>query len=195
MDLRAHVSGPGTIADIAAYVHNLPPERRWEELASLGKGHQRTLFLKAQGSAAVQRDDLVAEAGHVVVHRGRNSLPVFRDFSKPMVATDEGAIWGFNEGVTRRWLGPGYFRCRPCEGPVETGRSAWVVDYFQVPDARPTPDWPAIRPNSRGLSWFVFHQTRDYLRRVADGVLIGSAYRTILGRERKLDSYFLLLRR
>ena len=55
-------------------------------------------------------------------------------------------------------------------------------------------DWPTVVPNHRGLQFFVYNKTRDYLRRVCDGVLIGSAYKTFLGREWKLDSYFLLIR-
>lgn len=193
MQLRDHIEGVGPIADLAAYLANLDPSQRWEQLAGLDKRHQRTLYLKAEGSRPVVASDLVGAEGLEVVHRGKNSLRFFRDFEKRMVATDSG-IWGFNEGATRRWLGPGYFRCRPCETPDERRRSSWVVDYFDVPDAAPLEAWPTVRDNGRLLSWFVYHHTRDYLRVVADGVLIGSAHKTLFGRERKLDSYFLLVR-
>ena len=36
----------------------------------------------------------------------------------------------------------------------------------------------------------VFHRTRDFLRRVSDGVCVGAAYRN----ERSLDHYFVLAR-
>lgn len=194
MQLREHIEGVGTIGDLAAYLANLSAAQRWEQLAGLEKRHQRTLYLKAEASRAVVADDLVGDVGLEIVHQGKNSLRLFRSFEKRVVATDDG-IWGFNEGATRRWVGPGYFRCRPCETPEEKARAAWVVDYFDVPSQAPVPSWPEVHDNGRLLSWFVYHHTRDYLRVVTDGVLIGSAYKTLFGRERKLDSYFLLVRR
>jgi hypothetical protein len=46
-------------------------------------------------------------------------------------------------------------------------------------------------PNSHGLQRFVYHQTRDYLRRVCATVAIGAAFK----RDRPLDHYFVLCRR
>ncbi|MCA9566318.1 MAG: hypothetical protein KC656_00675 [Myxococcales bacterium] len=191
MDLAAHIESSGTIADIAAHLANLAPDARWASLAALQKRHQRTLWLKAEASRPVEAGDLV-EGDQPVVHRGKNSLPLFRDFEKRFVREGD-RIWGYNEGRTRRFLGPGYFLARPT-GAEESARAAWLVDYFQVPAAPPCPGWPEVRGNGRGLSFFVYHHTRDYLRVVGDGVLIGSAHRVVLGRERRLDSYFLLHR-
>ena len=56
----------------------------------------------------------------------------------------------------------------------------------------PVPDgWPRVRPNSQGLQYFVYHRTRDFMRRVSKTVSIGAAYKV----ERPLDHYFLLSRR
>lgn len=195
MDLRSHIEGTGSISEIATYLEGLTGPQRVGELLALKKRHQRTLFLKAQCSPPVTAEDLVPSTlqdTRGICHHGKNSLPFLRDFEKHFARTDEGFV-GFNEGSTRRWIGPGYFVCRPAEG-TEAVRGAWVVDYFRVPQGPVPPDWPAVVPNHRGLQLFVFHHTRDYLRRVCDGVLIGSAYKTILRRELKLDTYFLLIR-
>jgi hypothetical protein len=194
VDLTAHIEGTGSIRDIRAYLDNLEPSARWQQLAALGKKQQRTLFLKAEASDPLTQDDLVDTVQVPLVHRGKNSLMFFRDFEKRMVLTPDGTIWGYNEGSTRTFLGPGYFRARPCSGPVETQRSSWVVDYFDVPPTKPVDAWPTVHGNGRLLSFFVYNQTRDYLRKVSTGVTIGSAYKHLFGKERKLDSYFLLMR-
>jgi hypothetical protein len=58
-----------------------------------------------------------------------------------------------------------------------------------VPPAHPS-SWPDVRPNDRGASFVVYRNMVDYLRRVSQHVLIGSATRG--GKE--LGSYFLLCR-
>ncbi|MEZ4317471.1 MAG: hypothetical protein R3F61_08200 [Myxococcota bacterium] len=199
MDLRANVQGMGTIADVSAYLTNLDPGRRWAELASLSKGCQRTLYLKAEASEPLSLDWFVSDdvPPHTGVrYRGKNSLPLFRDFEKPMARTADGRVYGYNEGVLRKVLGPGYFVLRETRGD-EVSRGAVVVDYFQVPDLAPdavAPGFPPVKPNWRGLQVLVYHKTRDYLRLVAPGVVIGSAWKTMFGTERSLDSYFLLMR-
>jgi hypothetical protein len=45
-------------------------------------------------------------------------------------------------------------------------------------------------PNSRGLQRFVYHRTRDFMRRVSRHVTIGAAYKG----ESPLDHYFVLVR-
>lgn len=200
MNLREIVRGSGNIEDVAAHLENLMPGQRWGELHSLSRRDQRTLWLKAEASDPVTPADFVPEdipAGRPVPYLGRNSLPLFRDFSKPMSRTDNGVVYGFNEQTWRRLIGPGYFVMRSTRGP-EAALAGAVVDYFQVPQLGPAqlPEgFPLVKPNSRGLQWFVYHKTRDYMRRVAPGVFIGAAYKTILGRERPLNSTFLLMRK
>ena len=58
-----------------------------------------------------------------------------------------------------------------------------------IPAAHP-PGWPEIRPNSRGLSRFIYNNMVDYMRRVAKDVFIGTATRN--GSE--MGSYFMLVR-
>ena len=50
---------------------------------------------------------------------------------------------------------------------------------------------PAIKPNSAGFSRFVYHNLRDYLRRVSRDVVIGEATRM----DKPMNSYFMLSRR
>ncbi len=125
-----------------------------------------------------------------MIHDGRNTLPVapaLRRFQKRFCRPGDGTaqrLFGYNEGPTRRFIGPGYFVAVPDGGGV-------VIDYFQVPDGPVVPGWPRVRPNSYGLQRFVFHQTRDLLRRVSRHVSIGAAYK----RDRPLDHYFVLCRR
>lgn len=187
----------GTLEAVAAAIAKLPVDRRSDVLLALGKRHQRALYSLAARGWPVKPEDLVPpnDPDTEVVHDGRNTLPIFRRFQKRFARHADGTVYGYNEGSTRRWIGPGFFVCRPCEGPVETGRSAWVVDYFRVPVGPVPAGWPRIRPNWLGLQVFVYHHTRDHLRRVAPGVLIGAAYKTVLGREIELGSYFLLVRR
>ena len=59
-----------------------------------------------------------------------------------------------------------------------------------MPDGPVAETWPAVVPNEQGLQRFVFAGTRDFLRKVVDGVSIGAAYKG----ERALDHYFVLVR-
>jgi hypothetical protein len=200
MDLSGHIQSTGTIADVSAYLSNLTPDERWAQLAGLSKRCQRTLYLKAEAAEPLSLADFVpddVEPHTSVVHSGRNSLPLFRSFEKCFARSESGRVYGYNEGSLRPIIGPGYFVVRETRDD-EVGRGAVVVDYHQVPELPDGvgPDgWPPVKPNARGLQYFVFHNTRDYMRRVAPGVTIGSAWKTFAGRERALDSYFVLLRR
>ena len=74
--------------------------------------------------------------------------------------------------------------------PVFAERGSLVVDYHQVPDGKVPADWPKVVPNSVGLQMFVYKGTRDFMRRVSEGVTIGAAYKG----EKALDHYFTLVR-
>ena len=60
-----------------------------------------------------------------------------------------------------------------------------------MPDGAVPDTWPRVIGNDRGLQRFVYHQTRDFMRRVSQHVSIGAAFK----RERPLDHYFVLCRR
>jgi hypothetical protein len=178
------------LGDIAAFLDALDPEARWALLSGLGRAQQRELYRKAD--PVIELAHLVGDAAPLteVVHDGRNTLPVpppLRRFQKRFCRPGDGTadhLFGYNEGPTRRLFGPGYFVARP------TGEGGVVIDYFQVPHARVAPGWPPVVPNSQGLQRFVYHQTRDLLRRVSTHVTIG----TPVKRDRPLDHYFVLCR-
>ena len=69
-------------------------------------------------------------------------------------------------------------------------RGAVVVDYFMLPDAPVPGNWPPIRPNRSGLQRFIYHKTRDYMRRISKHVSLGIAYRM----EKRVMGYFVLCR-
>jgi hypothetical protein len=196
--LLASPSAP--MADISTLLDSTSAEARCAALFSLSKSQQRALYERAAASTTLTLDDLVppgASALTPVVHRGKNSLPVFRDFEKHMCRPNDGSarIFGFNEGFTRQFIGPGYFVAMPT-GLASDGAPSWaarggvVVDYFQVPNTTVASGWPAVVDNSAGLQRFVYRGMRDYLRKVSTHASIGAAYQG----ERAFNSWFILCR-
>lgn len=189
------------IDTIAAYLDSIAAELRWDELKVLGRARQRTLYAKAAQSAPIDFAHIVGDARprEEVIHDGMNTLPVprvFRGFQKRFCRPDSEAagarLFGYNEGPTRRWIGPGFFVAVPTAGrPSWAGHGAVVVDYFQVPDGPVAEGWPRVVDNDWRLQRFVYRETRDFLRRVSRHVSIGAAFK----RERPLDHYFVLCRR
>jgi len=199
LDLRALVTDPTSSIDaIGAALDALSPEERLTAGRSLGRHHQRVLFAKAQGTRALTLLDFVPE--HVapqtsVRHLGCNTLPLphsLRFFEKRFCRPSDGSprLFGYNEGVFRPFIGPGYFVAKPSAAPGWRERGAVVVDYFEVPDGPVAEGWPRVVSNSHGLQFFVYRHTRDFMRRVSAHVTIGAAYKG----EKALDHYFVLVR-
>lgn len=181
------------ISEISALLDALPPDQQWAQVQHTSRAHQRALFELAAASEPLTAEDFVPATVPdlvPVVHRGLNSLPLFRQFAKPMTRRD-GGIFGYNEGATRWLLGPGYFVLHgTADHPEWVERGAQVVDYWQTPEGAVPEGWPRIWPNWFGLQVLVYHQTRDFMRRVSSRVTVGAAYKW----ERPLDSYFVLVR-
>lgn len=180
---------------IAAWFDEHDHDTRQAALAALGRVGQRRLYELASYAPALTLADLHAGVAprHAIPWTGQNTLPLpatFGRFQKVFCRPDDGSarLFGFNEGASRPLLGPGYYVAYACEDPVWRARGPIVVDYFQVPDAPVVDGWPRVVSNSRGLQWFVFRGTRDYLRRVSRRVAIGAAYKG----ESPLDHYFTL---
>ncbi len=204
--LTALVDDPHAGIDaIGAYLDGLDADTRWREAGSLGRSRQRTLFDKAAHARPIDFAHFVgdAPAREEVVHDGVNTLPVvppLRRFQKRFCrpAGSAGAdhrgdrLFGYNEGPTRRLIGPGYFVAIPtADRPAWSARGAVVVDYFQIPDGDVADGWPRVVDNHWRLQRFVYEATRDFMRRVSTHVSIGAAFK----RERPLDHYFVLCRR
>ena len=105
---------------IGTYLDGLDPAARWREVGGLGRSRQRMLFDKAAHARPIDLAHFVGDAGarEEVIHDGVNTLPVLpalRRFQKRFCRPDRGdpRLFGFNEGPTRRWIGPGYFVAIP----------------------------------------------------------------------------------
>lgn len=183
---------------IAAHLEALSESDRVAALDTLGRREQRTLYGKAAAAEPIDLSHFVPGADVLVSlqHQGRNTLPLpgkHRRFQKRFCRPEgEGdRLFGYNEAPSRGLIGPGYFVAIPTAGqPHWQERGAVVVDYFQVPDARVCAEWPPVVPNTKGLQRFVYHKTRDFMRKVSDSVSIGAAYKG----EKSLDHYFTLCR-
>jgi hypothetical protein len=189
-------------ADIHAIARYLDVQRgaeRWAELGQLHRDRQRMLYEKAAHAAPIDLEHFVLDAPPraEVIHDGLNTLPLpppLRRFQKRFCRPehDPSRLFGYNEGPTRPVVGPGYFVTIATRGkPHWEARGAWVVDYFQVPDGAVADRWPPVVPNDWRLQRLVYHQTRDFMRRVSKHVSIGAAFK----KERPLDHYFVLCRR
>ena len=186
------------IGSIGMYLDGLDADPRWREVGALDRARQRALYDKAAHARAVDFAHFVgdAPARAEVIHDGVNTLPVLpalRRFQKRFCRPDGGdRLFGYNEGPTRRLIGPGYFVAIPtADKPAWSARGAVVVDYFQVPDGPVSDGWPRVVDNHWRLQRFVYAGTRDFMRRVSRHVSIGAAFKG----ERPLDHYFVLCRR
>lgn len=181
---------PQKIEEIAAWLDAKAPNVRIEEVRALGPAEQQILWRLCAGRATTLDDLVPPDYGPLqpVRHYGRNTQPAFKLFEKrfcrPARATPEPVLWGYNEGPTRSFIGPGYFVVRST--PTDP-RGAAVVDYWQVPPEKPE-SWPKIVPNERGLQRFVYGHMEDFLRKVSTHVSIGRAWR-----ERRESPHLFLL--
>lgn len=179
---------------VSAHLDALDHATRLAEVRACGRRHQARLFDAAQGHLPIDlawfvpRDEPpLAE----VVHHGKNSLPLFTHFAKPMCRPDgdrEGhdELWGYNRNswLIETFVGPGFFVVTKAETPGEV----WI-DYTQSPPRRPE-GWPKIIPNSHRISFFVYNGTKDLMRGVSSHVSIGRATR----KGKPMNAWFLLCR-
>lgn len=198
MSVQSLIAEPSVTIDvIAEHLDGLDADRRWQELSILSRSEQRALYEKAAAAPAITAEHFHGGAPplQAVIHEGLNTLPTpkgVRRFQKRF-ARGNGAeeLFGYNEGVTRKAIGPGYFVAGPTAGNAQwESRGAIVIDYFRVPTGPVPSGWPKVVENREGPQRFVYHGTRDFMRRVSAHVSIGAAYKG----ERPLDHYFVLCR-
>lgn len=200
MTLKTILDDPSTtLAAVAAWLDDRSHDDRLAATRTLGRAAQRRLYALAADSAPLSLGDFVPEGVADLLpvrHHGTNTLPLpggLRRFEKRFCRPGDAGtrLFGYNEGATRSLLGPGYFVAVPTAGNAAwEERGSIVVDYFQVPDGPVAEGWPRVKPNSSGLQVLVYHQTRDFMRRVSAHVTIGAAFK----KERGLDHYFTLVR-
>jgi hypothetical protein len=162
-------------AEIERHLDGLAaPARLAEVLAVTGRGVER-LYEAVAGGAKPSLEELVPPGAEgPVVYEGRNSLAAFSRFQKRFVRMS-GVVVGHNHQSMSFVTGPGYFVVHAPSGSGEHGAEL-DFDYTVAPPGEP-PGWPAYTPNERGLSRFVYGEMHDYVRRVAQGVVVGKAYR------------------
>lgn len=156
-------------------------DQRLAWMRSLNEREMLRLYDLAEGNA-VHVADLTGADGQVVIHDGKNGMPVFNRFQKRF-ARYQGEVVGFNWNeeiagvltpVVKRVVGKGHFTAY--DSPEKPGE-VWI-DYRQVPKAR-HPDFPAIHTNDTGLPSVVFGNMVDIVRRVSKGVFIGNAFKDL----------------
>lgn len=173
--LRELMGGRPTLAAVAAHLEALPRAERKRELRNLTAHQVRELWQLASAAAPLAVEDMVPSskaAFEGVSWQGRNSLPSFAVMEKRFFRDRDGVVWGYNHQDMLWLTGPGYFATVP--HPDRPGEV--LIDYARVPTLAP-PGWPAITPNNRAGSFLVYHNLRDEMRRVCEGVIIGKATR------------------
>lgn len=181
MSLKDLIRARTSIEEIGRTLDGMTTAARREAVRALGGKEQAILYDLAAGNGCTIEDFVppMRPPFEEVIHSGKNSLPLFTNFEKrfcrPQRTEGSPIAYGYNEGFTRTFVGPGYFIAR--EKPHESGVPTVVIDYYSVPDEKP-PAWPDIRPNSAGLSRFVYFQMEDWMWKVSKHVSIGRARRS-----------------
>lgn len=200
MRLRDLISDPNTTIDaIGRYLDGLSADERLAETRTLSRNDQRTLYERASSAEPITLEHFVPQGigPRIAVHHdGRNTLPLpasMKLFQKRFCRPEDGSsrLFGYNQSPFLSTVGPGFFVVVSTKGNAEwEKRGAVVIDYFQVPDGPVVDGWPKVIPNSKGLQYFVYNGTRDFMRLVSQHVSIGTAYKG----EKALDHYFILCR-
>lgn len=163
--------------EIAAHLDGLAPYSRVDQVTAVGGNLIGRLYEASAGNEPLGLDFFVPkrETG-TVIFEGKNSLPMFTRFQKRFARVGEVVI-GYNHQTMAPVTGPGYFVVRPpTEG--EAHPDELFFDYTMDPPRSGKPvDWPTWKPNTSGLSRAVYAHMKDYCRRVANGVLVGKAYK------------------
>jgi len=185
--LKTLVEQGAAAQDISALLNSLTPLHRLDEVLEVKGKLIGQLYRLVQGHNTLKTSELLPSgtaAGETYVYEGRNSLPVFSRFQKRLTQTADGTIFGYNHQANRIITGPGYFVVKQGDGERE---GEVLFDYTEAPPFEPK-GWPAIAPNDQGLSRYVFANMHDWVRRVANGVFVGCAFK--LGVDQ--DTYFSL---
>ncbi len=194
--LEGFFGGGGVdLPGLTRYLDGLGDAARAAATVSMTPGQQARLYEAARGYRALTLEHFVPQGVPLltqVVHAGKNSIPVVSRFEKRFCRPAAGAVrlWGYNQNprAIQPATGPGYFVCYA----IDAGEI--LIDYCEVPSDKPAgkPEgWPSVRPNSAGLSRFIYNRTKDTMRGVSSHVSIGRAARD----GKAMDNWFVLCRR
>jgi len=176
---------------VRAHLDSLSHAERVKEMRTVGLRLQRDLFNAADGYMPLDVDHFVPKGvanKTFVKHYGKNSLPLFSDFEKHFArpVDDAREAWGFNESgeFVKTVVGPGWFITRKGDKDGEVD-----IDYYRIP-GRHIDGAPPLKKNTSGLSYFVYGNMVDVMRKVSEHVTIGNAVKN----GKRTDNYFLLSR-
>jgi hypothetical protein len=160
---------------IAGFLDAMSPSARSSAVLEVRGSLVGKLYEAVGGAEPLALEDLVApgERG-TVIFEGRNSLPAFSRFQKRFARVGD-VVVGYNHQLMSFVTGPGYFVTRP-PTPGETHPDELFFDYTADPPGIPT-GWPPFKANDEGLGRAVWMDMKDFCRRVANGVLVGKAYK------------------
>jgi hypothetical protein len=190
--LREMVERGAPALDVSAFLDDLSPDRRIDQVLQVRGSLIRRMYDLAGGGAGLTLDDMAPSstpAGATITYEGRNSLPAFSRFQKRFTRTADGLVFGYNHQpapVVGAVTGPGYFVVSTAD---DQHPGELLFDYTKPPPFEPA-GWPAWTPNESGLSRLVFMNLNDYVRAVAHGVVVGIAFK--LGKDQ--DACFSLTR-
>lgn len=179
------------IEALANLLDGIGHDERVQLTQTMGKQDQKAMWELAKAYRPISLENLVASSlapMEQVRHIGKNTLPVFSYFEKRFCRLEaqgeQAQLIGYNWGVTRPLVGPGYFVAYYNERTKEVD-----IDYRKAPTEKPS-DWPEIEDNNGGIAKLVFGNMVDSLRRVSEHVSIGSAARN----GKPMGSWFVLCR-
>jgi hypothetical protein len=174
------------VAGLAKHLDEMNHLERLDAVRTLPRAQFKPLFGAVEGALPIDLEHFVPANTPVhrpVRHHGVNTLPFFRFFEKPTYKSEDGCVGGRNVQFWSWLTGPGYFQMQ------SSGEHEVHFDYARLPDSHPT-NWPAVRSNRSGFSFFVFRDLLDVVRRVSEHVVVGQAFRG----KSDLGQYFILVR-
>lgn len=181
------VDGGGNYTTISSYLNALPQEQKLAEMLSISGSRVGKLYRAVAGGPPVTIASFMpadAKPGDTVIYEGRNSLLAFTRFQKRFCYGKDGGVVGYNHQTMGWFTGPGYFVCADGD---ETHPNELLFDYTQEPSFFPE-GWPKYKKNTSGTSTLVYAHMKDYCRRVADGVVVGEAFKN----GKAVDAFFSL---
>jgi hypothetical protein len=193
-ELRGMLQAGASSAEVARHLDALDPAERLRQVLAVKGKWVKALYDAALGAPPVRLDEFVppSTTGTTLIYEGRNSLALFTRFQKRFLRTKKGVIVGYNH-QSMMWLtGPGHFVFQPADGKDPVPDEPYI-DYVTEPPVIPD-GWPAYKPNDEGMSRAVYGFMHDSMRRVANEVYVGKAYRMAedIGPAEDIGAYFSL---